>query len=113
MIKADYDGATLPKCHPTIRASWAVDTYNEYNRDPGAAYYGDDGHEIAFMVLIVQQDGSLAFQSDNVHASNEYSNNSMRNRGIIDKFPEVKASMVAFGQKFVSGEKVPKASNKW
>lgn len=114
-----YNSATLPKCHPTLSGHWACGTYEEYPRMAGESfdivYYGDDNNEIAYMILTVQPDGSLAFSSDTIHASCQPSHGTHdfhymeRSRAIIKKFPEVGAAMRAYGQLFVSGKEKPKA----
>lgn len=57
----------------TVRARWAIGTYDRYQRKEGSicdvVYYDENGQEVAFFVLILQADGSFMPQSNMVHHS--------------------------------------------
>jgi hypothetical protein len=116
-------GPELPKCHPTIRGRWAMRTYEAFQRKPGAifdlTYHGDDGNEIAFMVLILAKDGVTLLPQDNdrtVHLSHQPSHTPAktcyyeRNSNLLRVHgKEIREALLAVAHQYETGELRPEA----
>jgi hypothetical protein len=105
---------------PNVRGHWALRSYEEFVRKPPApydlVYYDDDGNEIAYMVLLLQPNGSFAYQSSDVYMSHQPSHvpavagtYQKRNRAIMDAhYDAIRDALMALGDRLISGEEKPR-----